>query len=262
MFKTLSADISACMERDPAARSRLEVILVYPGFHAVATYRLAHWLWQRGFRLTAKWLAYVGRIVTGIEIHPGAVIGAGFFIDHGTGVVIGETAEIGDNVTLYHDVTLGGIAPSVDSHAQRGQKRHPTLEDDVIVGSGAQVLGPITVGAGARVGANSVVLQDVPARATVVGIPAKIARGRAPERNEHPAFQAYGTRADLFDPTMRVVEALLDKVQSLSMRVEELERQQAGRPDWKLAGRFDKDEEGAEADGGKAGSQRGTEPTA
>ena len=226
MFDLLKADIAACMERDPAARSRLEVALVYPGFHAILTYRIAHWVWLRGFRLLAKWLAYMGRIVTGIEIHPGATIGRGFFIDHGTGVVIGETAEIGNDVTLYHDVTLGGIAPSVDSDAQRGQKRHPTLGNDVIVGSGAQILGPIVVGSCARVGANSVVLQDVPERATVVGIPAKVVRGKAPEGDlEHPAFQAYGTRADISDPTMRVVEALLDKVQSLSMRVEELERQ-------------------------------------
>ncbi|MEQ9643801.1 MAG: serine O-acetyltransferase [Alphaproteobacteria bacterium] len=257
MFKLLKADIAACMERDPAARSALEVVLVYPGFHAILTYRIAHWFWNRGLRLVAKWLAYVGRIVTGIEIHPGARIGSGFFIDHGTGVVIGETAEIGDNVTLYHDVTLGGIAPSVDSDAQRGQKRHPTLADDVIVGSGAQILGPITVGAGARVGANSVVLQDVSPLATVVGIPAKVARGRAPAQGdraaEHPPFQAYGIDADMSDPTMRVVEALLDKVQSLSMRVEELERERGGEPPaWQVAKTYasDDDDEDAAGEGG------------
>ncbi len=258
MFKLLKADIAACMERDPAARSALEVALVYPGFHAILTYRIAHWFWGHGLRFIAKWLSYMGRFLTGIEIHPGAKIGKGFFIDHGTGVVVGETGEIGDNVTLYHDVTLGGIAPSVDSEAQRGQKRHPTLEDDVIVGSGAQILGPITVGAGARVGANSVVLQDVPPLATVVGIPAKVARGRAPEKSEHPPFEAYGTRADLSDPTMRVVEALLDKVQSLSMRVEELERERAAStPEWHLAQRFesDDDEEKSTAEDGGAKSE-------
>jgi serine O-acetyltransferase len=233
MFKVLRDDIRACMQRDPAARSTLEVILAYPGFHAVVYYRMSHWLWLRGFHLSARVVSHIGRMLTGIEIHPGATIGEGFFIDHGHGVVIGETAEIGRNVTLYHDVTLGGIAPSVDSDAQRLQKRHPTLLDDVIVGSGAQILGPITVGAGARVGANSVVLRDVPARATVVGIPAKIARGKAPdEEGESARFDAYGTRADVSDPTQRVVDALLDKVQSLSMRVEELERRQNASDAW------------------------------
>ena len=176
-------------------------------------------------RLLGRMVAHLGRMLTGIEIHPGATIGRGFFIDHGTGVVIGETAAIGDNVTLYHDVTLGGVAPSVDSASQRNTKRHPTLADDVIVGSGAQILGPITVGAGARVGANSVVLADVPAGATMVGIPAKIARGRSPDRpgDEH-AFQAYGITPGLSDPNQKVLDALLDRVQVLSMRVEELER--------------------------------------
>ena len=242
MFKVLSDDIRACMQRDPAARSRLEVILTYPGFHAVMNYRLAHWLWRRNLRLSARIVSYVGRMITGIEIHPGATIGHGFFIDHGTGVVVGETAEIGDNVTLYHDVTLGGIAPSVESHAQRDQKRHPTLEDDVIIGSGAQVLGPITVGKGARVGANSVALRDVPPGATVVGIPAKVARSNGMDRGDGSTrFDAYGTRADLADPVQRVVDALLDKVQSLSMRVEELERAavEQSKHSWELSSEFD-----------------------
>jgi serine O-acetyltransferase len=225
MFKALRDDIRACMDRDPAARSALEIILAYPGFHAVIYYRISSWLWKRHVYLLARVVSHIGRMLTGIEIHPAAKIGKGFFIDHGHGVVIGATAVVGDNVTLYHDVTLGGIAPSVDSAAQRDQKRHPTLEEDVIVGSGAQILGPITVGARARVGANSVVLRDVPAGATVVGIPAKIARGRAPEEVDEARFDAYGTRADLSDPVQRVVDALLDKVQALSMRVEDLERQ-------------------------------------
>ena len=227
MFKVLLDDIHACMERDPAARSRLEVIILYPGFHAVSLYRLGHWLWHHRFQFLGRFICQFGRFLTGIEIHPGAKIGRGFFIDHGTGVVIGETAEIGDNVTLYHDVTLGGIAPSIDSAAQRQHKRHPTLGDDVIVGSGAQILGPITVHECARVGANSVVLRDVPPQATVVGIPAKIA-GRPRDEHEESRFEAYGTRRDLMDPMEKVTEALLDKVQSLSMRVEELERQLAG----------------------------------
>ena len=228
MFNALKHDIRACMERDPAARSKLEVVLTYQGFHAVLFYRAANALWRHKFRLTARILSYLARMITGIEIHPGARIGHGFFIDHGLGVVIGETSEIGDDVTLYHDVTLGGIAPSVDSNQQRDVKRHPTLRDGVIVGSGAQILGSITVGRGARIGANSVVLQEVPERATMVGIPAKQVRGRAArESREHPRFDAYGTRADISDPVQRALDALLDRVQGLSMRVEELERQLA-----------------------------------
>lgn len=230
MFKVIREDIRVSLERDPAARSTLEIILTYPGFHALLNYRMAHWLWRHRFYLLGRLVSYFGRIVTGIEIHPGATIGRGFFIDHGNGVVIGETAEIGENVTLYHDVTLGGIAPSVDSDAQRNQKRHPTLLDGVIIGSGAQVLGPITVGKDARVGANSVVLRDVPDAATVVGIPARIARGKSPgEGSERQRFDAYGTRPDIDDPMDHVIDALLDKVQSMSMRLEELERRLAHR---------------------------------
>ncbi|MDA1100394.1 MAG: serine O-acetyltransferase [Proteobacteria bacterium] len=237
MFETFREDIAACMARDPAARSKLEVILAYPGFHAVVYYRLAKWFWQREFFLLGRVISHIGRMLTGIEIHPGAKIGKGFFIDHGFGVVIGETAEIGNNVTLYHDVTLGGIAPSVDADSQRQRKRHPTLCDDVIVGSGAQILGPITIGAGARVGANSVALRDVPPGATVVGIPARIARGRAADdETADVRFAAYGTEADIPDPVQRVIDALLDKVQGLSMQVEELERRlnDPSNVDWEL----------------------------
>jgi serine O-acetyltransferase len=243
MFKLLAADLRACMERDPAARSKLEVVLVYPGFHALVFHRLSHGLWRLGLKLVARFLANVGRILTGIEIHPGARIGRGFFIDHGIGVVIGETAEIGDGVTLYHDVTLGGIAPSIDSAAQRGAKRHPTLMDNVIVGSGAQILGPITVGRGARVGANSVVLADVPSCATVVGIPARVVRGRTTEESE--SFQAYGVKPDLPDPVQRAVDALLDRVQSLQARVDELERHAAERSPtrWSMSDDLDDDED-------------------
>ena len=246
MWSILKSDIRACLERDPAARSALEVVLTYPGFHAVLCHRLAHGLWHWRLRLLSRLLSYFGRIVTGIEIHPAAKVGQGFFIDHGLGVVVGETSEIGDNVTLYHDVTLGGIAPSIDSDSQRDQKRHPTLADDVIIGSGAQILGPITVAKGARVGANSVVLSDVPAGATMVGIPAKMVRGRAADVTaDRRRFQAYGTRADLADPVQRVVDALLDRVQSLSMRVEVLERQLAERDPggWDLADGFDDDDD-------------------
>src|SRR5690625_188582 len=161
MFKRIRSEIESVMARDPAARSRLEVVLCYPGFQAVLLYRLAHACWKGGFYLLGRMISQFARWATGIEIHPGAEIGKHLFIDHGMGVVIGETAIIGDNVTLYHGVTLGGVAPSVDSDSQRQQKRHPTLEDEVIVGSGAQILGPITVGRLARIGANAVVTRPV-----------------------------------------------------------------------------------------------------
>jgi serine O-acetyltransferase len=252
MFKTFREDIAACMARDPAARSKLEVILAYPGFHAVVWYRFARWFWRREFFLAGRVISHIGRMLTGIEIHPGAIIGKGFFIDHGFGTVIGETAEIGENVTLYQDVTLGGISPSENSASQRQQKRHPTLGNDVIVGSGAQILGPITVGDGARVGANSVALRDVPPGATVVGIPAKIAQGRAKDEDTaHLPFAAYGVQADIADPVQRVIDGLLDKVQGLSMQVEELERRLAddSKTDWDMAPSYDEPAEKGDGDG-------------
>ncbi len=224
MFKQISEDIAAVIERDPAARSKLEVALLYPSFHAILFHRIAHACYKRGWRLLARFISQTSRFLTGIEIHPGAKIGKKLFIDHGMGVVIGETAEIGDNVTLYHDVTLGGVAPSIDSDSQRDVKRHPTLEDNVIVGSGAQVLGPITVGRCARVGANSVVVKAVPERVTVVGSPARAVAGSS--RPSEERFAAYGIGGDeLPDPVFKVLDGLLDKVQSLSMRVEELEHE-------------------------------------
>ena len=217
------------MARDPAARSRLEVIFCYPGFQALLIYRVSHALWKRGWRMLGRLMSHFGRIVTGIEIHPGAKIGRRLFIDHGMGVVIGETSEIGDDVTLYHDVTLGGVAPSIDSDSQRDVKRHPTLADGVIVGSGAQVLGPITIGKNARVGANAVVTKDVAHCATVVGIPARAVQPRQAEDN--PQFVAYGTpTGDIPDPVARAIEGLLDEVQSLRARIGELEEQVAERP--------------------------------
>ena len=161
MFKRIKEDLDCVFGRDPAVRSRPEIIFCYPGFHALVFYRLANWLWSKRIFLLARFVSHIGRVLTGIEIHPGATIGRRFFIDHGMGVVIGETAIIGDDVTLYHGVTLGGVtwAPG---------KRHPTLQNEVVVGAGAQVLGPITVGRGARIGANAVVLKDVPDGATMV----------------------------------------------------------------------------------------------
>ncbi len=223
MFKTIRDQIKGIMLRDPAARSPFEVILCYPGFHAVMAHRVAHWLWRRGWRIAARAVSQFSRFATGIEIHPGAIIGKRFFVDHGMGVVIGETAEIGDDVTLYQDVTLGGVAPSVDSDAQRNQKRHPTLEDGVIVGSGAQILGPITVGENARVGANAVATKDVPCGVTMVGIP-----GRAlvrPAELDSEKFAPYGTPlGDLPDPVARALDGLMDQVTTLKARIDDLER--------------------------------------
>ena len=247
-FKTLRSDIDSMMARDPAARSRLEVVFCYPGLHAVLIYRLAHWAWRHEFHLLGRWLSHLGRFLTGIEIHPGAEVGKMLFIDHGMAVVIGETAVIGDNVTLYQGVTLGGTS-------LKGGKRHPTLLDNVIVGAGAQVLGPITVGMGARIGANAVVLKDVPPNATMVGIPARpvvaqeaalrelanrasydgsavdvdllakefgISADGSPNRE---GFVAYGSSADLPDPVARAIGALAEQVNTLKARIEELERQ-------------------------------------
>lgn len=216
-FKQIREDIQAMMAHDPAARSWIEIILCYPGLHAVLFHRLAHWAWGHRLRLVARFLSHVGRMLTGIEIHPGATVGRRLFIDHGMGVVIGETAEIGDDVTLYQGVTLGGT-----SLAQG--KRHPTLEDGVIVGAGAQILGPIRVGSGARVGSNAVVLKEVPAGATVVGIPARVVTRR--KASPEAVFCSYGTpSADLPDPMARTVEGLFQQVTALTQRVRELESQ-------------------------------------
>src|SRR5512146_3036847 len=167
MFSRLRKDIDAVFMRDPAARSLIEILTAYPGLHAIWFYRMAHWFWVHKLFWLGRLLSHVGRMVSGIEIHPGAKIGPGFFIDHGMGVVIGETAEIGANATLYHGVTLGGTSWN------KG-KRHPTLEDDVVIGAGAKVLGPITIGARTRVGANAVVVKDVPPDSVVVGIPGRV----------------------------------------------------------------------------------------
>lgn len=224
MINNLRNEIDAMMSRDPAARSRLEVMLCYPGFQALLFYRLAHACWRNGWRLLGRWISQVGRLVTGIEIHPGAKIGRRFFIDHGMGVVIGETSEIGDDVTLYHGVTLGGVAPSVNSETQRNQKRHPTLQDGVIVGSGAQVLGPIVVGMNARVGANAVVTKDVPPCVTVVGIPGRVVGGK--ESQDSPRFVAYGTpTGDIPDPVARAIDGMREELARLRSRIDQLERE-------------------------------------
>ena len=213
MFKSLQEDIEAVFQRDPAARSRLEVVLCYPGVHALIFHRLAHGLWRRGWLLAGRFVSQLGRFMTGIEIHPGAKIGRRFFIDHGMGVVIGETAEIGDDVTLYQGVTLGGV--SLDPG-----KRHPTLGHGVIVGAGAAVLGPFTVGDGARVGSNAVVVKEVPPGVTVTGIPARPS-GPRPVREEEFCFSPYGTTpgAVAVDPVTRSLERLAERVHELEERL-------------------------------------------
>ncbi|MFO1120445.1 MAG: serine O-acetyltransferase [Rhodospirillales bacterium] len=220
LFKRLQEDIDAFKARDPAARSRLEILLCYPGLHALLFWRVSSALWRRRFFLLARMVSQLARLLTAVEIHPGARIGRRFVVDHGTGVVIGETAEIGDDVTLYQGVTLGGIAPSVDSHTQVNVKRHPTLQTGVIVGSGAQILGPIIIGEGARVGANSVVTRDVSPGVTAVGIPAHaVAAATAEPASASPP----GTPAAVRDPVLATIEALRGQVACLADRVELLQ---------------------------------------
>jgi serine O-acetyltransferase len=218
----LREDIGAIMERDPAARSKAMVVLCYPGFHALLIHRASHAAWRRGWYLSGRFLSHIGRMLTDVEIHPAATIGRRVFIDHGAGAVIGETAVVGDDVTLYHGVTLGGAT------LEKG-KRHPTLGNNVIVGAGAQVLGPVTVGDGARVGANAVVLKDVPPGVTMVGIPARQVLPRA--RDGKAEFAAYGTPSrEVTDPVSRTVEGLLAEVERLRGRIEALERAPAETP--------------------------------
>jgi serine O-acetyltransferase len=212
--------IEAVRARDPAARSRLEIVLCYPGVHAVALHRVAHKLWQWRLRLLARMLSHVSRFLTGIEIHPAARIGRRLVIDHGDGVVIGETAEIGDDVLMYHQVTLGGTSLA-------GGKRHPTIGDKAILGAGAKILGPIVVGEGARVGANAVVLSDVPPGQTVVGIPARPVDRKPAGADVLP----YGTPCDeALDPGLRALEALRGEVAELRARLAALEAERRRAP--------------------------------
>ncbi len=227
LFRNLRDEIDATLARDPAARSRLEVVLCYPGFHALLFHRLAHWLWQYRWLLAGRFVSHVGRMLTGVEIHPGARIGKRLFIDHGMGVVIGETAEIGDDCTLYHDVTLGGRAPQ---RGEYGRKRHPTLGNGVIVGSGAQILGPFRVGDGARVAPQAVVLSEVPDGVTMVGLPARPVARRSAEKQAESVFQAYGIPGEnIPDPIARALNGLLDEVTGLKARLAEIEKSELAR---------------------------------
>ncbi|RII26692.1 MAG: serine O-acetyltransferase [Geobacter sp.] len=210
MFARMRSDIKAVFDRDPAARSVPEVLFCYPGLHAIWFHRVSHWFWTHKRYFIARLISHLGRFFTGIEIHPGATIGKGFFIDHGMGVVIGETAEIGDNVTLYHGVTLGGVS-------WEKVKRHPTLEDNVVVGSGAKILGPFTVGRGSKVGSNSVVVKEVPPNSTVVGIP-----GRVVMATEKPADRMDLEHGKLPDPEAKAIACLFDQIRELERKYETL----------------------------------------
>jgi serine O-acetyltransferase len=206
----ISRDITSVLERDPAARSRFEVFLVYSGLHAIWIHRISHWLWEHGVRFLARWLSQVGRGLTGIEIHPGAIVGPGFFIDHGMGVVIGETAEIGEDVTLYHGVTLGGTS------LEKG-KRHPTIGDRVVIGAGAKVLGAITIGEDSRIGANAVVVKSVPENSVVVGVPGQVVTRLHPHQASDAPDLNHASLPDVIGVTLR---QLLERVDVLEDRLE------------------------------------------
>jgi serine O-acetyltransferase len=222
MFDQIKEDISVVFERDPAARTHWEIITTYPGVHALIIHRLSHWVWRKRLFWIARFISHITRWLTGIEIHPGATIGRRVFIDHGMGVVIGETAVIHDDCTLYHGVTLGGTSWN------KG-KRHPTLEQGVVIGAGAKILGPITIGAGAKVGSNAVVVKDVPARATAVGIPARILDGEVSKQRDEMAekigFSAYAVSDNQNDPMTKAIHALLDHATAQDLKLQEVMQQ-------------------------------------
>ncbi|MFC5356715.1 serine O-acetyltransferase [Azospirillum himalayense] len=221
LWRLLREDVACVFDRDPAARNVFDVLTCYPGIHALVVHRLSNAVWRRGLRWPARFLSYLARALTNIDIHPGATIGRRFFIDHGAGVVIGETAEVGDDVTLYHGVTLGGTSWT------KG-KRHPTLGDGVLVGSGAKILGPITVGAQCRVGANSVVTKDVPEGMTVVGIPGRVVRPDTQRR-----LAAHGIDLDhhlMPDPVGKAIACLIDHINRIEARLEAHAAEEAMRP--------------------------------
>ena len=217
---TVRRDIRAVFDRDPAARSVLEVVCCYPGFHAVCVHRLAHWLWTHGLRFPARFLAHIGRGLTGIEIHPAARLGPGLFIDHGMGVVIGETAEVGENVTIYQGVTLGGTS-------LEKTKRHPTIGNNVIIGAGAKILGPFKLGDNSRIGSGSVVVKPVPPNSVVVGVPGRITHRDGVK--VRPELDLDMT--DLPDPLSQVIQELLERVQELETQVRALRATRGAPPD-------------------------------
>ena len=224
MFNQIKEDIAVVFERDPAARTHWEVLTTYPGVHALLIHRVSHWIWHQRFYWLARFNSHIARWMTGIEIHPGATIGRRVFIDHGMGVVIGETAVIGDDCTLYHGVTLGGTSWN------KG-KRHPTLEQGVVIGAGAKVLGPIVIGRGAKIGSNAVVVKDVPADATAVGIPARILETEISKQRDDMAekigFSAYAVSDNMNDPMSKAIHALLDHAAKQDQQLKEAMKQLA-----------------------------------
>lgn len=211
MFTRMKEDILSVFDRDPAARNILEVLFCYPGLHAVWFHRIAHWFWTHELFFLGRFISHIGRFLTGIEIHPGARIGRKFFIDHGMGVVIGETAEIGDNVTMYHGVTLGGVTWDK-------VKRHPTIGDNVVIGSGAKVLGPFTVGANSKIGSNSVVVKEVPPNSSVVGIPGRVVVAEAEKPSERPDLE----HGKMPDPEAKAIACLFEQIRELERKYAEL----------------------------------------
>jgi len=219
LFSRLRGDIACILDRDPAARSKWEVLTCYPGLHAIWIHRLAHWLWTHGLRWLGRFASHLGRFVTGIEIHPGAKIGSCVFIDHGMGVVIGETAEVGDGCTIYQGVTLGGTT------LYRGTKRHPTLGAGVVVDAGAKILCGFTVGDGARIGSNAVVVKEVPPGATVTGIPGRIVE--AAEAREAARFEAYAVVQEQTDPYAKAIQQLVEHSEELARSLRALQQKMA-----------------------------------
>jgi len=232
LFNLIVSDLKAAKKRDPAARNYLEIFFTYSGFHATFIHRLCNLFWRIGFKFLARFLSNLSRIFTSIEIHPAAKIDSGFFIDHGAGLVIGETSVIGKNVTIYQQATLGGITPSVDSESQRNIKRHPTIKDNVIVGSGAQILGPIVIGENSRIGANAVVLKDVPENITYVGVPAR----KIETKNFKDTFNAYGiSEGKIDDPNKKSIHVLFKEIHFLSEKIEKLKEELYKNTDFKNA---------------------------
>jgi serine O-acetyltransferase len=218
-IKKFLKEIDTIIERDPAAESRLGVMFLYPSFHVMIFYKTANILWRYNLRFIARLIMQIGRMLTGIEIHPAAKIGSNFFMDHGLGIVIGETAEIGEDVTIYQGVTLGGVMPSIESESQRNQKRHPTIGNNVIIGSGAQILGPIKIGDYARIGANSVVSKNVPSNVTVAGVPAR----EFSKSSKLAKFKAYAVSTNQIDPREQTLNLLIEKVKILEKKIKSLE---------------------------------------
>jgi len=212
MFSRMREDINSVFDRDPAARNVVEVLFCYPGLHAIWMHRIAHWFWTHGLLFLGRFTSQVSRFITGIEIHPGARIGRKFFIDHGMGVVIGETAEIGENVTMYHGVTLGGVTWDK-------VKRHPTIGDNVVIGSGAKVLGPFTVGANSKIGSNSVVVKEVPPNSSVVGIP-----GRVVMTEGQPPVKPDLQHGNMPDPEAKAISCLFDQIRELDKKYQSLQK--------------------------------------